>query len=386
MTDENEIETEELETEEVEAEETPERPESAEETARAVWEELSAKAETEEGEKPADAAPPAEEKPSDLSDAARKLASAKKFKKRQTFVPADTKQAAEAAPAERYEPPQGFPVEDKEWFLKQPPVVQKNVSTWFKNVQGKTTKVWQDLQRETATAKEINQVIDRHWKDLDLPAHFSRAQVIDEFFRYQKEINGDSEGAILKMMDHRGVTLEKLAARLNGQTQAPARQQQAQQPQKEYLTAEEFDRRLEAKNAEQNQQRAIESATDEVRQLQREMHDGRFKWPELHSKEGIDRIQHLVTYFRENNPTLTWKDWYSKALTQDRQNRGVATPSPTSQRLTPNDIQTVRQASSSLRSRGGNGAIPRMAEPKSTETARESAEAAYYEVFGNKQH
>lgn len=384
MIDENEIETEELETEEVETEEE-ERPETAEETARSVWEELAAKAEAEEGEKPdEEAAPPTEEKPNEISEAAKKLASAKKFKKRQTFVPAGEAPAIEAAPAERYDPPVGFPVEDKEWFLQQPPQVQKNVHSWFKNAQGKTTKIWQDLNRELGTAKEINEVANEYVPKMNIPKGMSKGDVVRQLFEYQRKINEDSVGAIAEMIRHRGVTLEQLHEVLSGQ--APARQPQVQQPQQPPLTEERILSILEQRDATLTQQRAIDSATEEVKALGQEMQSGRFTWPEMHSQTDIQRIQPLISYFRETTPGLSWSESYKRAILQDRTNRGVGSPSPASQRLSPNDIQTVRQASSSLRSRGGNGAIPRMSEPKANETARESAEAAYYEVFGNKQH
>jgi hypothetical protein len=382
MTVENETELEDQETE-LDENAAPERPESAEETARAVWEEIKARNGEEEEEKPVEAAPPEpeEEKPSEISEAARKLAGAKK-KKLQTFVPAETKTGTE----ERYEPPQNWEVKDKEAFLALPPLAQKNALATLKNWQAQTTKIWQDLHREKDAAKEINQVVDAHWKDLNIPSHMTKGQVIDEFFRYQKKINEDSEGAILEMMQHRGVSLQSLYDRMNGQTAAPVQARQPQQPQQTYLTEEEA-RRIYRDEANQlNQSREADSATEEVRGLAREIANGRYLWPEMHSQEIIERIQPLVTYFRKTNPQLSWGDTYRKAIGQDRINQGTGSPSPQVSRLTADNIQTVRQASSSLRSRGGNGAISRSSEPKATETARESAEAAYYEIFGNKQH
>lgn len=381
MTDENDIETEDLETETVEEVEVTEeiiidKPESPQETAYAVYKELKEKAEAEEGKQEA-----TEEKPNEISEAAKKLASAKKFKKRQTFVPAEQ---AQTAPTEKYDPPVGFPVEDKEWFIQQPPEIQKNAANWFKNAQGKTTKIWQDLNRELGTAKEINEVANEYFPKMKIPAGMTKGQVVKQLFEYQQKINEDSVGAIAEMIRHRGVTLEQLQEVLSGQV--PARPQPVAQPQQNPLTEERILSILEQRDAQLSQQRAIDSATDEVRALGQEMQAGRFTWPEMHNPTDIQRIQPLISYFRETTPGLSWSESYKRAILQDRTNRGVGSPSPTSQRLSPTDIQNVRQASSSLRSRGGNGAIPRMSEPKSTETARESAEAAYYEVFGNKQH
>lgn len=376
--------------------ETPDRPETAQETAKAVWEELAAKAEEADatakviGDELTDEALKAKEaeKPNEISEAARKLASQRKSK-RQTFVPeGKAAPAAEEQPAttEKYEPPASWEVKDKEWFLSQPPEVQKNAVQWFKNAQAYSTKLWQDMNRETARAKEVVEVLDRHWKDLGIPSNFTKGQVVDQLLQYQKRINEDSVGALLEMMQHRRVSLQDLQARMTGQVQAPARAQQVQPQQNNFLTAEEFEARLAAREQALSQQRATQSATEEVNALAREVQGNRYTWPEMHDAGAIQRIQPLVTYFRETNPNASWAELYKKAITQDRINRGVGSPSSTSPRLTPENIQAVRQASSSLRSRGGNSAIPRTAEPKANESARESAEAAYWEVFGNKQH
>lgn len=378
MIDENEIET-----EEVEINEEPARPETAEETARAVWEELAEKAETEEPAQDAPVAPEGEN-PNEVSEAAKKLASARK-PKRQTFVPEGSQAPQQAAPpVEKYEPPNGWPVEDKEWFMGQPPEVQKNAAKWFKDAQGKTTKIWQDLQRERTRAAEINQVAAEYLPKLKLPPGMTPGQAVKQLFEYQQKINTDSVGAIAEMMQHRGVTLQDLHAVLTGE--APRAQQQKQLPQQAPLTEEAILRILEQREARTQQDRAIQSATDEVKQLGQAVENGRYLWPELHEPANIQRIQPLISYIRETTPGIGWGEAYKKAIMQDRTNRGVGSPSPSGTRLTPENIQTVRQASSSLRSRGGNGAIARSAEPKANETARESAEAAYWEVFGNKSH
>lgn len=391
MTDENEIETEELETEEV-FEEIEEKAESPQETARAVWDELAAKAEAgppKEGE-----APPIEEKPNDISEAARKLASAKRGKKRQTFVPApdgsEAPAAAGEAPAattEKYEPPAAWTAADKEQFYKLDPLSQKNSLTWFKNAQAHSTRLWQEMNTEKSRAKEIAEVADEYIPKMKLPPGMTKGQVVKQLFEYQKAINEDDVGSIVEMMRHRKLTLHDLQARIQGQTEAPTRQ--AQQPQQSLLTPEEVDRRVEERLNQRFQTQAAESATEDVRKVQREMQNGSFVWPELHDAAYIQRIQPLISYFRGNNPDLGWGEVYKLAVKHDRQVRGVAspaTPSPTSSRLTPETAQSIKQASSSLRSRGGNGAIPRMSEPKPNESARESAEAAYWEIFGNKQH
>lgn len=381
--DENEIEMEELETDEA-FEEVAEKAESAQETAQAVWEELSAKAEAE----PKEEAAPVEEKPNEITEAARKLAGAKKGKKRQTFVPEQAQGAVPpGAPAvEKYEPPVGFPVEDKEWFLSQPPQVQKNAATWFKNAQAKTTKIWQDLQREASTAKELNEVANEFVPKMKLPPGMTKGQAVRQLFEYQQAINEDDVGAIAEMIRYRGLDIQDVYARLQGQTQAPVRQHTPQQQPQSSLTADEVLRIIEQRDQHLNQQRTVSDATEQVRALGQEMQNGRYVWPEMHDPQAIQRIQDLITYFRKTNPNLGWQGFYKQAILQDRANRGTGSPSSSAQRLTPENIQAVKQASSSLRSRGGNGAIPRMSEPKPNESARESAEAAYYEVFGNKQH
>lgn len=393
MTDENEIETVESETEEV-FEEIAEKAETAEETARAVWDELAAKA---EAEAPAEEAPTDGEKPNEISEAARKLAGAKRNKKRQTFVPADSVQAATveapqadaAAPAEKYEPPAAWTAADKEKFYALDPVAQKNTVTMFKNLQAHSTRLWQEMKTETTKAQEINQVADEYiGKRIKLPDGMTKGQAIRQLFDYQEKINRDSIGAIADMMKYRGVSIQDIHARMNGQTQAPPAPP-VQQTQQTLLTPEEVDRRVEERLNQRFQSQAADSATEDVRKVQREMQNGKFLYPELHDAAYIQRIQPLISYYRGTNSEISWGEVYKRAVAHERRDRGVTSPgtaSPASPRLTPDTAQSLRQASSSLRSRGGNGAIPRMSEPKANETARESAEAAYWEVFGNKQH
>lgn len=381
MTDENEIETESPESEV----EEPSKPESAEETARAVWEELKAAA-PEEDDKPA-------EKDIDPSEAGRALAKSKKAKKRQTFVPAEDKEAAAepAAPAPvtqdpELEPPQHWEVANKEWFHRQPLEVKKEALKWFKNAQAQTTRALQELNRERSAAQEINEVTSKHLQKLDTRG-MSAGQVIDQLFSFQHQINEDDVGAIIEMMRYRNLSLADLQDRLeNGG--APKYAQNNQQQQQTYLTPQDLERIMAERDEKLNQQRATEAATEEVRSLMREMDaQGRYVYPELHDPQYVQRIQYLISHVRANNPDASWKEAYRQAVLTDRQTRGVTTGThATAPRLTSKEIQTVKQASSSLRSRGGNGAIPRSAEPKPGETARESAEAAYYEVFGDKQH
>ena len=360
--------------------------ETPEQTARAVMEGLKAKADAEEAEEG--------DKPSEITEAARKLASARKPKRRQTFVPVEEAQSTgepapqEAAPAaapQRVEAPASWDVKDKEWFLAQPPEVQRNAVKWFKEAQGHTTKLWQELNREADRIKDIDRVVASHWKELGLEGKVSKAQAINELFNYQRRINADDVGAILEMMQHRRISLQALQARMTGQTQAPAQPVQ-QQPQTNFLTADQVRQIWREEQLQSEQHRATQSATAEVVALKQEVQNGRYLWPELHDPATVQRIQPLVSYFGETNPGLSWAQRYKRAVTQDRINRGAASPSPASPRLTPDSIQSVKQASSSLRSRGGNGVIPTIAEPKANETARESAEAAYYQIFGNKQH
>lgn len=397
MIEESEIATDEFETEDGLEEVTePSKPESPEETARAVWEELAAEAEekaAQEGEKPAEEP---EEKPNEISEAARKLAQAKR-KKRQTFVPVEDAQqgqpaeAPAAQPTEKIEPPASWTAQDKERFHALDPVAQKNAVKWFKDAQAHSTRLWQEMSTEKAKAKEIVEVADEYFgKKIKLPDGMTKGQAIRQLLDYQQHINEDSIGAIADMIRYRKVSLADIQARLNGQTQAPPRQES---PQQRLLTPEEVNRiveeRLQAHSQTQAQSQAAESATESVRQVQREMQNGKYLYPELHEAAYIQRIQPLVSYYRGNNPEISWGDVYKLAVQHDRQARGVSSPgtaNPASPRLTSENIQTVRQASSSLRSRGGNGAIPRMSEPKPNETARESAEAAYWETIGRKQH
>lgn len=375
MTEDLEIETESLS-------EEPEsvKSESVESTVRDVFDRLKEASGDDDETEPRNAE---SSEDIDPSDAGRALAKSKKGKKRQVFVPAEqvgepTETPGTSQAAQKIDPPTFFDVQNKEFFNRQAPEVQREIVKWFQNVQAKTTQTWQQLQGERTKYSRLSEVLNKHLPRIDA-GNLDSTQVVEQLFEFQHQINEDDVGAILKMMQYRNLSLDDLQDRLVGESSRPAKN--GNEPSQRSLTMEDVRKIIEEREVESRKRQTIESAANEIRSLQRETdNQGKYLYPELHDPVTAQRLQQLVGYYLQVTGG-NWKDAYRRAVLADRQARGIQDQTP---RLTRQDVQAVTQASSSLRSRGNPG-IPTKSGPSSNESIRESIEAELSDFFSNNQ-
>lgn len=359
------------------------KTESAEESARAILDELGAFSDEEADKSVSGSEGQEAEEPAkvDASEAARILANSKrgnKGKKRQV-VEAKELDAANAALVEgstpaRIEPPARFPVEKKEWFNRQPREVQEEVTKGWGEIESHTTKMWQELNRQSQRYGQLEQVVNHYLPQWGMRG-MTDVQAISELCAAQDMIIKDPLKAYDLMLRKSGITPEQLYEYRNGN--GAQNVQPAPQPQNNFLTREELLRTLAERDQFIQGQSALGAAQAEIRQVQNELNsEGGYLYPELHSEAHLQRVKPLVEDLRKTQPGISWAEATKRAVHTLRLLSGnVGSPSSNGSRLPQqSDIERARAASVSVRPRG-NGVIPTTTRAKPGESARESAEA-----------
>lgn len=361
--------------------------ESPEESARAVLDALGV--DDEETNKPLDGSAGKETKPvSEISKAASTLAKSRSKK-------GETQETGQqVAPLK---PPQGWTVENKEWFLKQPREAQEEHLRQYQNVQSSFTKYTQEMQREKQEYGQFREALKTKLPEWGLSG-ISAGQALTELISVQDMLVKDKFRGFQHLLQTTGTTLDELIDHFAGDSR---QQYQPAQQQNQQLTREEIANIIRAENQAMQQQTAQQrdqqSAATELEQLRQEIGpDGRYRYPELWDANNItgnywnnatwQRVQPLIEAARKINPNQRFGDTVKGSLETLRilsGNSGNPSPAPAQRFSQADELTKIRDASVSVRPRG-NGAIPTMTQAKRGETAAESA-AAILEMF-NKSH
>lgn len=363
--------------------------ESPEESARAVMEALGGL--DEEANKPLDGGTSQETKPvSEISKAASVLAKSRSKK-------GESQEAGQqVAPLQ---PPQGWDVKSKEWFLKQPREAQEEHLKQYQNVQGYFTKQTQEIQRERQEYGQFREALKTKLPEWGLSG-ISAGQALTELISVQDMLVKDKMKGFEHLLRTTGTTLNELVEHFAGGESQEVYGQPQQRNQQ--LTREEIANIIRAENQAMQQQtaqqREQQTAAAELEQLRQEIGpDGRYKYPELWDAGNItqnywnnatwQRVQPLIEAARKTNPGQSFGNLAKSALETLRilqSTAGSPSPAQPAQRFSQADELTrIREASVSVRPRG-NGAIPTITQAKRGETPAESA-AAILEMF-NKSH
>lgn len=414
MTDENSTNTDGLENEALETE-LPER-ESVQDSARAVYEEMKAEASANEAQSSEEPVQGDENQESPIDESSSELPPRDdqgrftKGKKRRTTV--EFKPEAEAKPLEgqeaqqpteptpterpgRIEPPARFPIEKKEWFLRQPPEIQEDLANGWNQLEGVITKATQDARREEGRLREVNEILDFYmprWNAVGL----TKGQAIAELCATQDNILQKPIETVAAIMQKRGISLEQIQQYMQtGQSSHPT--QNGSQPQHS-LTADQVRTMIQESLKQTQVEQHTQQGVQQLETLRQAMSpDGRYLYPELWDHQAADnnfwnaayikRVQPLATSILETQPGVGIDEATKRAITLLRQLDGTSngSPSQVGSRLSQQELNTVRSASVSVRSRG-NGAIPITAEAKKGESVRESAEAVMAELARTQTH
>lgn len=423
MTDEMLDQTESQESEETEQEERS-RPESVEESARIVFEQLESKAKEDapqeevkaDEEKPAEEEQTPEQKAAEetrLRDEQGRFKKLPKGKKRQVIEATDLdarnvdqkslRQPLSAehiletppgqSPKQTLEAPAMWPVEDKEWFNQQPEVVQKNALNWFTNQQRGIKKVAQEMITQRDMHAASNQVYENYRKYW--PAHMSRHQVDAELYESARRVNEDPYPAVTQILAVRGITPQMMVdywqkgeAPTNSATQNNQTQNNSLHPdQIRAIISEEFQ-----KNSSQQQNAREAMEVEALRQEKDQL--GKYRYPELWDANNADG-NYWNAHYLQRLDALTvdlqrTKGLSGAAATKEgirilRLADGTASPTSSlpSSRLSQQELQTIKAASGSVKSRG-NGAIPITSGARKGESVRESAEIVYQHLMAGK--
>lgn len=395
---------------ELEAEIVDESPqESVEETVRrsilevgANVEERDAKNEEKanlQGDKGSEETKPAAKEESEATKAAKTLAALKNRAKTgpKRVVEAKDLEAPperQAAPAqkERLDPPQRFPVEKKEWFNKQPRVLQEQITKDWQEFEGQYTKTFQNAARYEAQAKNVAQELGSSLDIIKINAPkwakrgVTPAQALAESTQLIDDVVSDPLSAIHDLCQKTGVTAQQLYdfAQSGGKVKPVQQQPQNVGSEKKYLTEEDL-----PKYWEKQQQQIQQNATiQELARLQNTVtQDGKYVYPELHDADSIERLQPLTVRARKNQPGGNWTDWTKQAITWDRQIQNPGLPSSGSVGLSLGnpDISKIKQATLSTKQRGAPS-VPTIANGKANEKMDDTVRRSIAEVrakYGN---
>lgn len=353
--------------------------------------EIQDEAETEtDGQLPGDQGSQPDKPTVDASEAARILANSKKKGKagrRQTLEAKDLdlgqgKKEVTGAPAApvKFDPPARFPVEKKEWFNKQPPEAQEEIVKGWNDIEARTTKVWQDLQRESAQVAAIKEVA-QHYRTQWHQHGLTEAQAIAQLAATNERLVNPATRLTTfdRLARDLGITPQEWFDYQNGgqggQTQQhqPAQQQNTAQ---QVLTRDHVLSILNEHSQTSQQQQLIYNAQAEVEAVKNAAGaDGRYLYPELHRPEYISRVKPLVEDLRKTQPGISWSEATKRAVHTLRALDGnPSSPSPgTSPRLPSSELANIKAASVSVRGRGAS--IPSITKAKPGETIEESTRA-----------
>lgn len=387
MTGENEINTEtlsndeELETEapETEAEQEAEpEPESIADSIRAAQEEIAAKNESAETDNEVSGNQAQEGKeptPEEVSKAAQTLGKAKKGRKTEVIP-----DLGKGEPA-RLLPPERLSLELKEKFHQLPQEFKEVVSKSVNELEGYTTKVLQDAQRERAEINSIREVT-KHYAPEWHQRGLTEAQAIAEYAATDRALlNPETRlPTVAKLLKNLGITPEMVYQFQQG---GGAPQQNLQQNFQKPLTEAEVVRiwqqeqeKAQQQYATQARQQAEQSAAQEVLLVKNEVGaNGRYLYPELHDDNYIQRVKPFVAAIRESQPHLSFGEATKQGIFRLRVAEGRAgTPSSSQPKLSQQEQERINRASVSVRSRG-NPSMPTTAIPEN-ESVRDSIMAA----------
>lgn len=319
-------------------------------------------------------------------EAAKTLAKAKRGaqKKRviHEFSGGSSEVVTDEISAKKLEAPQSWPTEKKEWFNRQAPEAQEELVRDWNGIQGHTTKLWQDLNRNIDRYRHLDQVITHYMPGWNLRG-MSDVQAVAELCATQDLLLKDRVAGCDLLLQKTGTSLEELQAYRQG---APRQVQQRSNTQQNSNGLNPEDVRkivLESLNGAQ-EQTANQAAIAELTALRNETNpDGRYKYPELWGNDSqsnfwnagyVQRVQPLVDSIQKTKPGIPIVEATKQAINWLRNLDGNTNGSPSlnGQRLSQEqELAKIKTASSSVRGRG-NGAIPRTTRAKPGESLEDT--------------
>lgn len=334
---------------------------------------------------------------SELKKAARTLANAKKGKKTveaSELKPEPSKEKPEkqenvapTEPVDKLLPPQRWPLESKEAFNKLPDVAKKEVIDFWQGIEGNTTKLWQDLNREKQRYTEVNHIVDHYMPKWGVKGLTPQAAVT-EMFAMQDQIISDPLNAYSLMLSKSGITPEQLIEhRDGGNNVVQVPQQNITNQQNNFLTKDDLFRTMEEIERAKREQAEVDSAASEIRALQQEVGpDGRYIYPEL-QPENITRVQPLVDSIMKTQQGVSFTEATKRAVQTIRLLDGTASsPSQTASRLpTPNQSENINKIKAASVSVSGRGAAskPQFGEADENESLEDSIRRTVYGLTKN---
>ena len=273
-------------------------PESIEESIAIAFEEVDQKAAEAKAknltEDPEETKPVDEKPKSELSEAASRLAKARKTKGPKQVVEAAALDVpgkpakAEAPNTGRLIPPDDWDVKIKEEFNGLPPAIQKRSLDFYSGMKANATKALQELNRHRDEAVELKgrysdlaEIADYYAPRWGLKGQ-SVGQVARELFAAQEVINQNPEFAIATLIKKNNANYDKINAYLSGDQipnvapVQPAQQNFQMQQSESTLTIDRLEQILAEREQRLQQSAAVTAARTEIESLKHQTSaDGR---------------------------------------------------------------------------------------------------------------
>lgn len=369
--------------------------ESVAESAEKVWNELSAGLEDDVSEKTPlelhgnENEKSAEEKARDedgrFTKQKKKTVEAKDLSvpDRQTGAPPAAAPTKADPPATRIDPPARLPVEEKERFNRLDPEGQRHYVEAFKNLDGMYTRAQQDVQRGAQQNAEVTTILGHYMPRWGLQG-ITVPQALTELCAINDKVVNEGPAGVDQLLKKAQITPQDMIAYWQNPTAPRAQPQGGGNGNGNYLTQSDAKSIADQSIRDYLAQQATQAAVSEINALKGEVSpNGAYVYRELHDDNYLKGLQPLVARLRETHPALSWGDVYRKAVEQARIIDGSGSPSPTGPRLSPQEIQTARNASVSQRPRG-NGAIPVTTAARKGEKVSESADIVWNNLTAGK--
>lgn len=284
------------------------------------------------------------EKPEDLSEAARRLAGARRPKDAPKDAPKDpalkdakVEAKPDAKPEEAMEAPAHWPAADREMFAKQPPEAQKWLLGRHKAMEADYTKKTQEL----TSVRRMKEVLDEVFAPFREQMHLNgidEVTAIRQLVGAHQFLQRDPAGGIKHLADKYGIELKSLidgAAAADPAGESPT--VKALRTQVEQLTGQ-----LKQFTGAQTEQQ-MHARLNEVTQFAEEKDDqGNLKRP--HFDDVAKDVARLIKAAKSDGETLSLQDAYDQAVYANPQTRQKVLAAQDAQRRAKEEAERKAKA------------------------------------------
>lgn len=300
------------------------------------------------GRQPKEPASPTDDEKREADDKAKRDAEYAKLapEERAKREAEDKRKAEEAASAAKIEAPAHWPAADREMFAKQPPEVKQYLLGRHKAMEADYTKKMQEL----APMRRMGEELDDIFKDYDAEMKqtgITRAQAIRELVGLHARLKADPVEGLKYIAGLSGIDLKQLA-------NAPAADPAGESPIVKELrsTVSRLEGQLKTFTGQQGEQQ-LNARLSEVQQFAEEKDaQGQLKRP--YFDEVAKDVAVIIHASRANGEKLSLQDAYDRAVYANPTTRQKVLAAQDAERRTREEAERKAKADAARRAAAGN--------------------------------